>query len=111
MPSLKNLVVAAAVIAAPLALAKTVTVTATEDNTFDPSSVKAAEGDTVEFRFEKGNHSVVVGNYDWPCSPMQLGSGFFSGFVHTDDGTAVCNRVEEGEGEEVTRNDIPMAQN
>lgn len=87
MISIKALVAATAF--ASLACAETHTITAREDNTFDPDTLRAAQGDVVEFHFERGNHSVVAGNYDFPCSPMQLGDGFFSGFMDTDDDTAV----------------------
>ena len=87
MITIKALVAAMAF--ASLARAETHTITAREDNSFDPDTLKAAEGDVVEFHFERGNHSVVAGNYDFPCSPMQLGEGFFSGFMDTDDDAAV----------------------
>ena len=87
MPSLKSIITTAAL--ATLATAKTVTVTAKSDNTFDPSTVEAESGDIVEFHFEPSNHSVVSGTYDYPCSPMQLGTGFFSGFIDTESGEAV----------------------
>ena len=89
MPSFKTLFAAAAL--ASLAQAKTIKVTATEEDSFDPDEVKAAKGDIVEFHFEKGNHSVVAGEYKLACSPLELKSdgSFFSGFIDTDDATAV----------------------
>jgi plastocyanin len=87
MPSLKSII--ATVALATLVSAKTVTVTAKSDNTFDPSTVEAESGDIIEFHFEPANHSVVSGNYDFPCSPMQLGTGFFSGYINTESGEAV----------------------
>ncbi len=87
MPSLRNFLAAAAL--ATLASAKTISVTAKSDNTFDPSTVKADAGDVIEFHFESSNHSVVAGDYQNPCSPLPLGSGFFSGFVDTESGEAV----------------------
>lgn len=87
MPSIKSLLSIAAVVS--VTQAETHTVTAREDNSFDPDDIKAAEGDVVEFHFERGNHSVVAGNYDFPCSPLELGSSFFSGFIDTDDDMAV----------------------
>ncbi|KPM42414.1 hypothetical protein AK830_g4159 [Neonectria ditissima] len=63
-----------------LASAKTIKITATSDNTFDPDSVEAEKDDVLEFHFET-NHSVVAGDYQYPCSPLELGTGFFSGFV------------------------------
>ncbi|KAM0484425.1 hypothetical protein ACHAPX_001848 [Trichoderma viride] len=87
MPSIKSLLSAAAV--ACLASAETIKITATSSNTFDPSSVTASHGDILEFHFEPKNHSVVSGLYAFPCTPMQLGTGFFSGFTfNTTDGEA-----------------------
>lgn len=89
MPSVKSLLSAAAL--ACLASAETIKITATSSNTFDPSSVTASHGDILEFHFEPKNHSVVSGLYAFPCTPMQLGTGFFSGFsFNTTDGEAVC---------------------
>ncbi|PNP38648.1 hypothetical protein TGAM01_v209777 [Trichoderma gamsii] len=87
MPSVKSLLSAAAV--ACLASAETIKITATSSNTFDPSTVTASHGDILEFHFEPKNHSVVSGLYAFPCTPMQLGTGFFSGFTfNTTDGEA-----------------------
>ncbi|KAM5348375.1 hypothetical protein ACJ41O_008199 [Fusarium nematophilum] len=86
MPSLKTVLASAAL--AYLASAKTIKITATSDNKFDPEEVEADEGDVLEFHFEPKNHSVVAGDYRYPCSPLDMGTGFFSGFVATDDGTA-----------------------
>ncbi|KAF4445934.1 extracellular serine-rich protein [Fusarium austroafricanum] len=86
MPSLKTLFTSAAM--AYLASAKTIKITATSDNKFDPEEVKAEKGDVLEFHFEPKNHSVVAGDYRYPCSPLDMGTGFFSGFVPTDDGSA-----------------------
>lgn len=87
MPSFKAALTSAAL--AYLANAKTIKITATSDNTFDPDSIDADKNDVLEFHFEAKNHSVVAGDYQYPCSPLELGTGFFSGFVSTDDGTAV----------------------
>jgi plastocyanin len=89
MPSFKSFFVAAAL--GYLANAKTIEITATSDNKFDPDNVKAEKGDVLEFHFEPKNHSVVAGDYRYPCSPLQLGSGFYSGFISTDDDKAVCS--------------------
>lgn len=83
MPSLKTLLASAAM--ASLAQAETFIVTATQDNTFDPDTVEAAEGDIIEFRFEPSNHSVVAGDFDNACAPLAIGEGFYSGFIPTDD--------------------------
>ena len=89
MPSFKSFFLAAA-LAASVA-ADTIKITAMSDNTFSPNSVQASKGDTIEFHFEPKNHSVVAGDYQYPCSPMQLGEGFFSGFVPVQSGEAVCH--------------------
>ncbi|UKZ85303.1 uncharacterized protein TrAFT101_001170 [Trichoderma asperellum] len=87
MPSVKSLLSAAAL--ACLASAETIKITATSSNTFEPSNITASHGDILEFHFEPKNHSVVSGLYAFPCTPMQLGTGFFSGFsFNTTDGEA-----------------------
>jgi len=87
MPSLKMLFASA--VLAYLASAKTIKITATSDDKFDPEEVEAEKGDVLEFHFEPKNHSVVAGDYRYPCSPLDMGTGFFSGFVPTDSGSAV----------------------
>ncbi|KAL7789533.1 hypothetical protein V8C37DRAFT_213091 [Trichoderma ceciliae] len=84
MPSLKRLLSALAL--ACLANGETIKITATSSNTFNPSSVQASDGDTVEFHFQPVNHSVVAGDFRFPCSPLQLGTGFYSGFFPTSSG-------------------------
>jgi len=86
MPSFRALLTAA--VLASLAQADTIKVTATSDNTFDPDTVKGGKGDIIEFHFDPHNHSVVAGDYQYPCSPLELGTGFFSGFVDSDSGEA-----------------------
>lgn len=87
MPSVKSLLSAAAL--ACLASGETIKITATSSNTFDPATITASHGDILEFHFEPKNHSVVSGLYAFPCTPMQLGTGFFSGFsFNTTDGEA-----------------------
>ncbi|KAH7275641.1 hypothetical protein B0J15DRAFT_21087 [Fusarium solani] len=86
MPSFKTVFASAAL--ACLASAETIKVTASSDNKFEPDEIKAEKGDVIEFHFEPKNHSVVAGDYRYPCSPLDIGTGFFSGFVPTDDGTA-----------------------
>ncbi|KAH6607723.1 hypothetical protein Trco_004036 [Trichoderma cornu-damae] len=78
MPSFTSLF--SAVAFACLASAETIKITATSSDSFDPSTVKASDGDVLEFHFEPRNHSVVAGDYAYPCSPLDLGTGFFSGF-------------------------------
>lgn len=87
MPSFKTVFTAAAV--ACVASADTIKITATQDNTFDPDTVKAKSGDILEFHFEPSNHSVVSGDYRYPCSSTDVGKGFFSGYVSSSDGEAV----------------------
>ncbi|KAH6692393.1 AFG1-like ATPase-domain-containing protein [Plectosphaerella plurivora] len=48
--------------------------------TFSPEVVHASIGDVLEFRFYPQAHSVVQGDFDKPCAPVDHG-GFFSGFV------------------------------
>lgn len=87
MPSIKSLLSAFAL--AYLANAATIKITATSSNTFDPSTITAKDGDVLEFIFEPKNHSVVAGDYRYPCSPLELGTGFFSGFFATSSGENV----------------------
>lgn len=90
MPSFKAYYcLAAAAAFACVANAETIKVTATGDNKFDPDSIKAADGTIIEFHFQAKNHSVVAGDYQYPCSPLQLGTGFYSGFLPTDKSEAV----------------------
>jgi len=53
---------------------------------FDPDSVTAAVGDTLEFHFFSGSggHSVVSSAFSSPCQPTT--DAFFSGYI-TGDGT------------------------
>lgn len=87
MPALKNILAAAAL--ASLAHAETIRVKATDDDKFEPNDIEAEKGDVIEFVFEPKNHSVVAGTYDVPCSPLQIGEGFWSGFIDSDKGEAV----------------------
>ncbi|KAK2590543.1 hypothetical protein QQS21_011776 [Conoideocrella luteorostrata] len=73
---------------AVLACADTIKITAQSDNTFSPSSATAKQGDILEFHFQSKNHSVVAGDYKYPCSPVPIGSGFFSGFLDAESGEA-----------------------
>ncbi|KAF2126145.1 hypothetical protein P153DRAFT_347097 [Dothidotthia symphoricarpi CBS 119687] len=56
---------------------------------FQPDNVKAAEGDTVTFRFWPKNHSVAQGAFGSPCQPLD--TGFWSGYVPTVDTQNVAN--------------------
>ncbi|OAQ97715.1 hypothetical protein LLEC1_04335 [Akanthomyces lecanii] len=82
MPSLKSICAVAGILA--MVNAKTVTISAKSDNRFDPDSTTADKGDILEFHFEGSPHSVVAGDYQYPCSPVQIGTGFFSGLVDGD---------------------------
>ncbi|KID92372.1 extracellular serine-rich protein [Metarhizium guizhouense ARSEF 977] len=81
----KSLVVCALV---AVAQADTIKITAQNDNTFNPNSVTAKKGDVLEFHFQPKNHSVVAGDYKYPCSPLPIGSGFFSGYIDVESGEA-----------------------
>ncbi|KAF1995485.1 Cupredoxin, partial [Amniculicola lignicola CBS 123094] len=70
------------------ALSATITVSVgkkgeSADITFTPSSVKAAVGDIVQFKFWPKNHSVAQAAFAKPCEP--LANGFWSGYVPTTD--------------------------
>ncbi|RSL46169.1 hypothetical protein CEP54_013981 [Fusarium duplospermum] len=53
--------------------------------TFSPADLKAEVGDTVEFHFYKGTHSVAQSSFDKPCEPLNS-TAFFSGdFSVSDD--------------------------
>lgn len=53
---------------------------------FEPDNVKAAEGDTVTFKFWPKNHSVAQAAFDEPCQPMD--GGFWSGYIPSADKAA-----------------------
>ncbi|PHH80127.1 hypothetical protein CDD83_3794 [Cordyceps sp. RAO-2017] len=90
MRSVQTFVAAVAAMAGCVAGAdgNVIRVTAQSDNSFNPSTVIAKRGDVIEFHFQPNNHSVVSGSYESPCSPMQLGSGFYSGFLSCQGGEA-----------------------
>jgi plastocyanin len=54
---------------------------------FNPSTIKAAQGDMVQFQFNPLNHSVVQGSFEKPCQPMS--GGFFSGFQAVSTGASM----------------------
>ncbi|KAH0551412.1 hypothetical protein GP486_007372 [Trichoglossum hirsutum] len=54
---------------------------------YEPNSIPAAVGDTVEFDFLNGNHSVVQAPFAGPCTPSP--GGFFSGFHPGGPGKAI----------------------
>jgi plastocyanin len=51
---------------------------------FNPSSVTAAPGDTIEFTFYPGAHSVARSDYDNPCQSSQSNQ-IWSGFITNDN--------------------------
>jgi hypothetical protein len=56
-------------------------------NFFSPNSVTAAVGDTIQFQFMGGNHTVTQSTFDNPCIPISMVNtsvvGFHSGFFPT----------------------------
>lgn len=50
---------------------------------FDPDTLKADKGDTIEFSFYPRNHSVAESTFDKPCQPLD--NGIFSGFFGTTE--------------------------
>lgn len=48
--------------------------------TYNPDTVTAAAGDTVEFHFYPGDHSVVQAAFSSPCKPLN-DSSIYSGFL------------------------------
>lgn len=80
MPSLRNVVLAAAA-SAGSALAATQSIKVGDGGiTFQPNVITAAKGDTLQFHFYAQNHSVVMGTKGDGCQPATSG-GFFSGFM------------------------------
>lgn len=105
MVSIKSILTTAAL--ASIARAETISVTA-KDDSFDPDSIKAKEGDIVEFHFDGGNHSVASGLYDFACTPSNLGEGFFSGFVDADDDDVSCRPCWPALFETSVANEFPL---
>jgi plastocyanin len=101
MLSLKALISLAALAAVTQAVvhnnngAKVIRIFAQSNQVFRPNSVQARKGDVLEFHFEGGNHSVVAGEYQHPCSPLPIGSGFFSGFFAVDKGQLQSVRLDK----------------
>ena len=54
------------------------------DLVFNPSSITAAKGDTIEFSFYPHNHSVAQSTFEKPCQP--LNGGIFSGYFTPSTG-------------------------
>ncbi len=66
--------------------------------TMDPNDVTVPKGETIEFHFYKGAHSVAQSAFDGPCTPLNATAGngtegFFSG----------AQQVASGEGANVFR--------
>lgn len=74
---------------AGLASAEVFKITAQTSGLFKPDTLLAKVGDVIEFHFEATNHSVVSGDYHNACAPMNLGTGFFSGFFPTENNQSV----------------------
>jgi plastocyanin len=81
--SATSLATALLLLSGTAAAARTIKVTATADDRFDPESFSADKGDTIAFHFGAGNHSVAAGNFRIPCTPADDG-GWFSGFFEVD---------------------------
>ncbi|KAH7358730.1 Cupredoxin [Plectosphaerella cucumerina] len=47
--------------------------------TFEPAELTAAVGDSVEFHFLGGFHSVARSSFDSPCTPVNGSDNIFSG--------------------------------
>jgi len=60
---------------------------------FEPNSVKAANGDTVTFKFWPKNHSVAQGSFGSPCNPLAGDKGFWSGYVPTSSNTSAASET------------------
>jgi len=52
--------------------------------TYNPNTVNASVGDTVQFTFHPINHSVVQSSFGQPCQPQS--NGIFSGFMPVSSG-------------------------
>ncbi|MCJ1465733.1 hypothetical protein MMC07_004352 [Pseudocyphellaria aurata] len=56
------------------------------DLVFDPDTITAEKGDTIEFSFYPQNHSVAQSTFDKPCQALE--DGIFSGFIPSESGAA-----------------------
>ncbi|KAK0641827.1 hypothetical protein B0T16DRAFT_220990 [Cercophora newfieldiana] len=71
---------------AALATAATIQISVGKDGiVYTPNSVTAAVGDVIEYQFFPPTHSVVMADFDSPCTPAKTG-GFFSGAFTTSSG-------------------------
>jgi plastocyanin len=72
---------------ASIAQAATFDVDAGEDGlSFEPDTITAAVGDTVNVHFYPGGHTATQSTFDDPCSPMS--GGINSGVVNSNSGQA-----------------------
>ncbi|KIW34690.1 uncharacterized protein PV07_01454 [Cladophialophora immunda] len=55
--------------------------------TYSPDTVKAAVGDTVNFHFYPGDHTVTQSPFDSPCQPVS-GNAINSGVINSNSGQA-----------------------
>ena len=64
-----------------------------QGHSFSPNLTTANAGDTIEFDFNTGNHSVVRSEYMFPCVPYETTGagkvGFWSGFFSVSDNNVV----------------------
>ncbi|KAF9524559.1 Cupredoxin [Crepidotus variabilis] len=74
-------------LAAPLALAATIDVSVGPNGNFvyQPESVIAQAGDTINFTFNPKNHTVTQSSFDTPCSGLD--GGFKTGFIPVGTGS------------------------
>ncbi|PWI64167.1 hypothetical protein PCL_12087 [Purpureocillium lilacinum] len=76
-----NLKIAALALSAAASTAKVISVDVGEGGfTYNPDTITAAAGDSVEFHFY-AQHSVVAADFAKPCQPASSG-GFFSGILN-----------------------------
>ncbi|KAH8881312.1 Cupredoxin, partial [Thozetella sp. PMI_491] len=73
-----------------VAMAKSIKVEVGENGfTFNPSTIQASVGDTLEFVFYPQNHSVALGDFGRPCQPASSSDqAFCSGFLPVQSGEA-----------------------
>jgi plastocyanin len=58
---------------------------------FNPSTVTAPQGATINFHFYPNQHSIAESDFNTPCSFKQ--GGIWSGFIPTSSGVAVCSLI------------------
>lgn len=82
---------AATAVAGSAMAADHVVVVGKDGLSFVPNTTTAAKGDTVTFKFWPQSHSVAQGAFAKPCEP--LASGFWSGYVPTNDTTKAASET------------------